>query len=226
MICCTLTLGENDYVNNLVRSLLCQEKHDMQWVVGGGERGISPRAFFCWEKPGKAGTGGNGDQKAYTALFLSLKEGLGDSFQSANEPASVVYRDFLIFSKFEGLQRNTMQESFTVISPDSAKSKRITVIRVDSKQTWKWHFIDSHGLLRAKGFAWFFFISHPPHCQASVENQSSHEHFRGAPQCPPVSQSQGTRGLTLQYGEVHSSSSVGQALLYALHTLRFREQGP
>ena len=48
------------------------------------------------------------------ALFLSLKEGLGDSFQSANEPASVVYRDFLIFSKCEfstcghGFRQNTL----------------------------------------------------------------------------------------------------------------------
>lgn len=31
---------------------------------------ISPRAFLCWEKPGKAETEGNGDQKAYTGWFL------------------------------------------------------------------------------------------------------------------------------------------------------------
>ncbi|KAI4561601.1 hypothetical protein MJG53_016655 [Ovis ammon polii x Ovis aries] len=80
---------------------LSSEKLDMQWVVGGRERGrtpcptpeltvqtgrdqrtiviqccrISPRAFLCWEKPGKAETEGNGDQKAYTGWFL--KEVLG-----------------------------------------------------------------------------------------------------------------------------------------------------
>ncbi|KAI4529830.1 hypothetical protein MG293_019686, partial [Ovis ammon polii] len=31
---------------------------------------ISPSAFLCWEKPGKAETEGNGDQKAYTGWFL------------------------------------------------------------------------------------------------------------------------------------------------------------
>lgn len=62
---------------------------------------------------------------------------------------------------------------------------------------------------------------------ASVENQSGHEHFRRAPQCPPVSQSPGTRGLTLQYGEVHFFTLAWSGtLLYALNTCHFREQGP
>ncbi|KAI4553043.1 hypothetical protein MJT46_016337 [Ovis ammon polii x Ovis aries] len=39
-------------------------------LEGSDPTRISPSAFLCWEKPGKAETEGNGDQKAYTGWFL------------------------------------------------------------------------------------------------------------------------------------------------------------